>query len=188
MGSSIVKHAFLHARQLNEGSSLGLNRFNATILWQGRGGLICSRLLPTIRHLLTIEDHPHLLVIHCGGNDIGQVNSCVLGHRMAVIIRQLIRLLLHTKIIFSQILPRLHWRGELNHTALNRVRIRINSKIASLVIRNVGYYFKYPELSELNPDLFSRDKVHLSETGNDIFLLRLQQYLTSILTSSSQKM
>ncbi|KAJ8304808.1 hypothetical protein KUTeg_018391 [Tegillarca granosa] len=92
----------------------------------------------------------------------------------------------NTKLIWSQILPRLKWRNERNHKAVNKSRVRINSYIAKFMISNGGLYIRYPEIVQSNVGMFYNDKVHLSQLGNDIFLYRLQQALQVFITSDSK--
>ena len=72
-GSSIVKHAFARARNSFEGSQLDLNRQAASLWWQGRKSLRWCLVSGLIRTLLRHEEPPGLLVLHVGGNDLGQV-------------------------------------------------------------------------------------------------------------------
>ncbi|XP_033759311.1 uncharacterized protein LOC117341555, partial [Pecten maximus] len=182
VGSSLVKRAFLHARRSFEGSQLGLSRYHASVWWQGKGGLRWRELEPFIRHLLTVEDIPQILVIHCGGNDIGQCVSCGLRHAIVKTLHKLMQLLPDTIFVWSQILPRLEWRNEIVHEAVERVRPRVNSKVASYLTGLGGKYITYPELQDCNPEFFV-DKVHLSNLGNDIFLYHVQQDLCGILAN-----
>ena len=73
VGSSIVKHAFARARNSFEGSQLDLNRQAASLWWQGRKSLRWCLVSGLIRTLLRHEEPPDLLVLHVGGNDLGQV-------------------------------------------------------------------------------------------------------------------
>ncbi|VDI73212.1 Hypothetical predicted protein [Mytilus galloprovincialis] len=45
VGSSIVKHAFVTARDRPGGVNLGLGRLNASFWWQGKGGMIVRSML-----------------------------------------------------------------------------------------------------------------------------------------------
>ncbi|VDI23821.1 Hypothetical predicted protein, partial [Mytilus galloprovincialis] len=166
-----------------DGINLGLERIKSTIWWQGKSGMRICEIIPKVKHLLTLEEPPQVLVFHCGGNDIGQKVSCVLGHDILKVIDCLRVLLPKSKFVWSQILPRLKYRNEIVHRSLNRTRVRLNSLVATYIIKHGGAYIRYPELSEDNPDLFL-DGVHLSDIGNNLFLYRLQQGLFDIIKFS----
>lgn len=83
VGFSIIWQAFSHAR-LNGGSNLDFSPMEANIWWQGKGGMRWRHLLPKIRQMLRYEDPPHFLVLHCGGNDIGQIKSSELRKNGAI--------------------------------------------------------------------------------------------------------
>jgi hypothetical protein len=70
VGSSLVKNAFVEARQSYDGCSLGLKRNNIRVWWQRKGDMSWGELVPRITLLLQYEP-PKILVIHCGGNSIG---------------------------------------------------------------------------------------------------------------------
>ena len=46
-----------------------------SIWWQGRGGLALRKLKNHIRLLMRLEDTPEYVVIHIGGNDIGDIRA-----------------------------------------------------------------------------------------------------------------
>ena len=73
VGSSVVKHAFARDRSSFEGSQLDLNRQAASVWWPWRKSLRWCHVSGLIRTLLSYEEAPDLLVIHVGGNDLGQV-------------------------------------------------------------------------------------------------------------------
>ena len=90
---------------------------------------------------------------------------------------QLMGLLPSTKLIWSQILPRISWRYSQNSRALNRAAARINNYAACICIQVGGCYIKYPALAWNEPMMFCEDGVHLSDIGNELFLFRIQAYL-----------
>ena len=134
--------------------------------------------------LLKVENSPDIIILHCGGNDIGNIKSYVLRNQLFSVLQFLSRNFPQTRIVWSQILPRLRYRNEGNHLALEKVRKRINSYMAALVIRAGGFYIKYPEIDEKNAGFFKTDNVHLNQLGNQVFLYRIQQALQRFASSN----
>ena len=175
VGSSIIKRAFVHARLSSvDGVNLGFHRSDVQLWWQGKGGLRIGDVARFLRTLLQYEDEPNALILHVGGNDIGQVPLRQLRYDIVCLFNDVKSLLPNTTIIWSQILPRLHWRNEFSHMALERARVRLNSLAATVALSSGGGYVRYPEIVEANHGLFC-DNVHLSHIGNDILLYRLHQ-------------
>lgn len=80
------------------------------------------------------------------------------------------------KLVWSQLLPRANWRFSNNVRAMEKVRRRINRYGASTIIRLGGGYIEHQALvaSNLSPEFYDNDGVHLSELGNDLFLAKLR--------------
>lgn len=165
----------MQARSTEEGVHLGLQRFGVRVWWQGQSGMCWRQVLRTVQNMVKYEDPPKILVVHCGGNDIGTVPSADLRVKMLATIRVLGDLLPNTHIVWSQILPRLAWGR-----ALGRVRLRVNNKVATELLKLGGGYIKHPEISATAEGLFI-DGVHLSYLGNCLFLHGLQEGLSSFL-------
>lgn len=101
------------------------------------------QLIRKVRTLFKYEEAPYMLVIHYGGNDIGKIlKSVELRATIKRILDKLVVLLPNTILVWSQILPRLHWRGEINHQALEKVRVRIKSHIATYLTKIGGKYIR----------------------------------------------
>ena len=77
--------------------------------------------------------------------------------------------------------------GGLNQAAMEKIRVRLNSHVATYLLRSGGRYIRYPEIHRVNTDMFSSDRVHLSYMGNNLFLYKLQQALQTFLIDSSVK-
>jgi hypothetical protein len=68
IGSSIIRDAYYYAIE-NKAHNLGLD---LKIVWDFRSGMKVQHLANTIQHLaLKYMKYPDMLIIHCGGNDIG---------------------------------------------------------------------------------------------------------------------
>ncbi|KAJ8353657.1 hypothetical protein SKAU_G00212240 [Synaphobranchus kaupii] len=89
------------------GTSLGLD---ARVQWFGWGGLRWERLLPFIHQSLRGRAAPDVLLIHCGGNDLGNTKSLRLVTDMKRDLQDLHRRFPGTKILLSAISQRRWWR------------------------------------------------------------------------------
>lgn len=124
VGSSIIRHAFCYAR--SHDANLGIP--NSAFWWQGYGGLSLKALVRKVTFLKHINEDglPHVMIIHIGGNDIGQYPTKVLMAIFAKVIRALKDLFPSTTLAVSQITPRTTWRYSSNKRAMGNVRRRLN--------------------------------------------------------------
>lgn len=98
--------------------------------------MIWKHVIPKVQSLLNFENPPSYLIIHCGGNDIGQdVKGVVVRNNIKKGLLKLHQLLPETVLVWSQVLPRVQWRGELDHFALERARERLNNCIATFILK-----------------------------------------------------
>lgn len=182
LGSSIIKHAWLHSKNRPGGTNLGLERIGVNLIWQGYSGMKLCQLKRRVRNLLKFVDPPSYIVIHCGGNDIGEFPILEIRRLARSAIEFLNQILPNTVIIWSQILPRSNWRYSTDCTAMDTARIRLNNSAATQCIHLGGSYIKYPDLKVVKHALWSSDGVHLSKLGNEIFLNGIQGGLESIIS------
>ena len=54
--------------------------------------------------------------------------------------------------------------------AMNKSLKRLNSSIATVVVKNGGGYITYQDINPIDELLLECDGVHLSQAGNEIFL------------------
>lgn len=181
VGSSILRDAHQYAKcNSTFGEHLQFNTIGVNVVWRYRPGLKIQHLYNDIQLLATEHNSvPDILFIHCGGNDLGQTSLSYINYSLKACLADLLHLLPGTRIIWSAILPRLHYRNEENHFKLNKGRKRINSTMAKFCISNGGGYIHYPRIVE--NQLFFRDLVHLSSFGNSIFVDSIMNGLWSIL-------
>lgn len=178
MGSSIIKYAFLEARQRLGGVNLSLQRLGVDIWWQGRGGLQLSKLRNHIRTMMKFEDPPSHSVVHIGCNDLGNISLCHLHYQLVQFMSWLSNQLSETTLIWSQILSRLKWRYSENTDIMDKYRRRLNSSIGAYMIRHGGCYFRYPDITTTH-EFISTDDVHLTKLGSSIFLNIIQGAIIS---------
>uniref|UniRef100_A0A8W8IPF9 SGNH hydrolase-type esterase domain-containing protein n=1 Tax=Magallana gigas TaxID=29159 RepID=A0A8W8IPF9_MAGGI len=96
-------------------------------------------------------------------------------------------LLPNTLIVWSHILPRSNWRQSLSTIEGENSRRRINSAIATFVLKKLnGASIKYPDIQITQKRLFRLDGVHLSDLGNNIYINSLKNAIVQFVTSSSR--
>lgn len=131
------KNAFVAARSRPGGVHLGLSeRFQTTVCWQGRSGLITSKIKEQINMMTRYEDPPNIIIIHIGGYDMGHIR---LGYLQLMLRRMFDWLWVkypESFLVWSQMIPRINWRYSDNVEAMDRTRRRINSTDAKYVVCN----------------------------------------------------
>lgn len=180
VGSSIIKRAAMSAVS-RQGGGLNLNLENTSVLWQGYSGMKLQDLNTRLSTLLTLEDRPEFLIIHCGANNIGQKTTEELLELLSTTLSRICDMFPTTTIVWSSALPRLAWRFSENVKAMNEIRGRMNREAIKFVTSRGGHYIKYPQFSQKPPTLFDPDGVHLSQLGNDILLNTIKGALQDLL-------
>ncbi|XP_053407289.1 uncharacterized protein LOC128559503 [Mercenaria mercenaria] len=181
IGSSLIKGAYHRLAFRPDGNSLGLQHYNVRITWEFLSGMRIRDIRRSVQYLLQFKDEPDIIVIHCGGNDIGTKSTWDITFEFKMLITDFLQPLLpHTGLIWSQILPRRTWRYVPYTPTAENIRKRINSSLATFVIRNGGGYIKYADIS-LEKQFFHTDDTHLSELGYDIMLNTLSSALYKII-------
>ena len=172
VGSSIIKRAEQFAKSSPEfGTNLSLP--DVTVLWKGIPGLGFVKLHDVISDLSSTKTHPRFLDIHVGGKDIAKDDNPL--RRQQMFMKNLINQLRSdlTCIVWSHILPRLYWRHAVSNVAADRSRCRINSSVASFVLKSGGASINYLDIEVAQSNLFINDGVHLSPLGNHVFVSTL---------------
>ena len=137
-----------------------------------------------VAFILTMNNPPKFLIMHCGGNDMGRLSVGDLRFAIIATMRQLACKLPQTRLVWSQILPRPQWQQQGKGKEREVGRKRINSAAGKEVILLGGCYIKYPDIVIGQSALFLPDGVHLSQIGTDIFLNTLSGALRTFITSS----
>jgi lysophospholipase L1-like esterase len=179
VGSSLIKHAFSEAKLRPGGPNLTLERENIDLWWQGYSGLLLGKTRQKLKILEKVGPVPNFILLHCGGNDIAKFSV----RRIRVVAKELLLFITtkfpNVRIIWSFILPRLQWRYSINTTAMEKVRRRINSYIANLVMGGGGAIIRHTDILS-DPAFFLSDGVHLSRLGNNVFLNSIQGGLEAV--------
>ncbi len=108
MGDSLVSHAQTQAERQAMGN-LGQTR---TVQWLGRGSRQWIDLLPELQYEALFRAYPAMIIIHVGGNSqVGQSILLPWRYKVKRNMRYIFRTYTNTLIIWSDIIPRLAWRG-----------------------------------------------------------------------------
>lgn len=173
VGSSIIKNAFIEAKKSPQGVDLGLGRLGISLWWQGRSGLTLNKIKGYIGTLIKLEDPPNFILLHVGGNDLGNIKLADLRSNLKDFILWLKNVMPDAILIWSQILPRTSWRYSNNLAAMDRTRQRLNNFVSTFVLKMGGGYLRYPEIKG-NPTFLREDGVHLTSLGNNILINTIQ--------------
>ena len=87
--------------------------------------------------MLRYEDPPNYLLIHVGANDIGNMKVGDLRNYLKNVVTQISAMMPDTKVIWSQMLPRINWRFSQDNNAMEKGRYRVNNVVASYVLYKI---------------------------------------------------
>lgn len=172
IGDSYVRRCAQRAAE-TLGWNLGLQ--DACVSWFGWGGLRWKGLLPFFFHCLQGRAAPDVLVLSCGGNDMGVVTSVQLVNMMKEDLHRLHILHPLMSIIFSSITPRCRWRADVKPAKIDKARRFVNSVMATFISLLNGAFVVHPHIRHDSPGIYLSDKVHFTNRGNDIFLSDIVQ-------------
>lgn len=183
IGDSYVRRGEQRATE-TMGNNLGVEGVSY-IHWFGKGGLRWKDFIPFLNQALHGRSAPDILVVHCGGNDLGSMTSVKLVAAMKEDLNRIHLRYPNMKIHFSAINQRCKWKSGVKPGKIDKGRRFVNNVMATFVSGLGGSFVEHPHIHFETPELFLRDKVHLSERGMDIFLdsfaesikVRLQQHV-----------
>ncbi|VDI02733.1 Hypothetical predicted protein [Mytilus galloprovincialis] len=157
-------------------------QFVCSSVYECKSGMKWDDVVGTVNSIINLcSKIPHALILHCGGNDIGNVPCGALLYHIKFTIAILSQMLPNCSLIWSSILPRRSWRYSSDDHAMEVTRKRINRGVRSYILKHGGYVIKYPDFDDRHPALYSDDGVHLSFIGNDIFLNQIQSALETFI-------
>ena len=87
-----------------------------------------------IRTLMRLADQPDYIVIHIGGNDIGNISVGYLKYLLQRFMAWLSQQVSYAMLIWSQILPKTNWKFSEKTDLMEKCRRRINNTIGRYMI------------------------------------------------------
>ncbi|KAK7889138.1 hypothetical protein WMY93_024698 [Mugilogobius chulae] len=169
IGDGHVRNAAQRAA-VTKGCHLSLP--NTVIRWFGRASLRWEGLVPFFNESLRGRAVPDILLINCGGNDLGVLKSVKMVNVMREDLLQLHQLHPRMKIIFSALPQRRQYSGK-----LEKARKFVNSVMRTLMEQVQGAAVDHPNIRYDNQELFMKDGAHFSLKGYDIFIDNLTNCL-----------
>lgn len=122
----------------------------------------------------SLSSGPVVLVLHVGGNDIASLRTLELLAVMRADMDRFPLFFSRVLLVWSEITPRLVWRGARNFLAADRARRAVNARISRFVRARAGVAIRHSLLENVEDGVLSDDGVHLTDIGCDIFLSGLQ--------------
>ncbi|KAL2096822.1 hypothetical protein ACEWY4_006029 [Coilia grayii] len=169
VGDSYIRRAFRRSK-VSVGKNLGLT---ADITWFGVGGLRWGSFVCLLNSLLRSRPAPNVLVMHVGGNDLGQLKGVELVRQMKGYLLQVHERYPTVKLVFSCINMRRVWRYG-PPSKVNNARVFVSNVMSTFVGTLGGVEIRHPEIKHDSAGMFLEDGVHLTDSGHDIFITNLQ--------------
>jgi len=162
VGDSIIKRAS------RVWSNLNTFQEGITIQWIGVGGLKTKNLFNVVAQKLTNNPQPKVLIIAVGTNDIYDNSQLSLKNQLCQLYSQLKTLLPGTKIMYSDILPRLKWHkfsSPQDDKCCEKRRKFVNHSMSSIL--GPANVFRHPQFNPSSSEIYELikgkgDWVHLT--------------------------
>ncbi|CAJ0936584.1 unnamed protein product [Ranitomeya imitator] len=153
------------------------------VIWRGTRGLTWSQVLPEIVRIGRVASSPTVVVIHAGGNDLASFPLAELLTLMRADLDKLPDFFPVMRLVWSEMIPRLVWRGARELGAMERSRRTLNQRISRFIRFKNGVVVRHHRLEGDNSGFLLPDGVHLNDAGLDIFLDGLREGVVQALHS-----
>ena len=149
----------------------------------GRPGLHIEQLLDLLDRGIR-EVAPAFLVLHLGANDIGRLDLKQWICELTIAIYYIRARWPDTFLVWSDMLPRSHWRNGSSAKGAENARKRNQRRARHLIYQEGGAVIHHP-LIQANVNLLQSDGVHLTDCGQAVFQDDLEAGLLSIMGNLS---
>lgn len=145
--------------------------------WHGERGMRWKQLLPKVRSLLKEEQPPQILLLHLGGNDLVSTSLRMLIQEIKKDLSKIKQLMPNTRILWSDIVARIQYRGAKSNAKTEKARKSLNSTVHAHISKLDGLCIRHPQINWTCTELYRNDGVHLSKRGNDALLQNWHYYV-----------
>ncbi|XP_066445003.1 myristoylated alanine-rich C-kinase substrate-like [Eleutherodactylus coqui] len=125
MGHSFVYWGGERAKIRPNGRQLRLSRETAVIRWIGVRGMAWFRVLQDVQRLVSLDRPPNILVLHVGGNDLGQRPFRDLGRDIRYDMLRMMQMYRGLIVVWSEMVPR---KGEKTAELSSRLSVTFVSR------------------------------------------------------------
>lgn len=170
VGSSLIKRLDYYLQRERRSWHVSL-----PVRLLGKSGLTMAQLRPLLDEWVA-EANPAYLVIHCGANDIGKLQKLQWVQEMEIIILYIRARWPRIRLIWSDMLPRQHWRYSLSPQRGEHARRKCQQNARALVYAEGGSVIRYPLIKPTAAFLLE-DGVHLTKLGQEVYFQSMEQGL-----------
>ena len=146
-------------------------------VWIGIGGAKVEVVRQEFLRAIRTRPQPDYVVLHVGGNDLAVRHSGPLRHRLCELLIEIQDRVPYARVIWSDILPRMHYRHAVCNDKVDSARCTVNRYVTKFASNHGIRTIKHGAVSRKDPDDFLYDGVHLSDWGNLKFKDELWQAL-----------
>ena len=149
------------------------------VTWIGKRGAHLSGLASKLKRLLRRKPYPTTIIVHIGTNDILSSTTCRMRFAIPENLMGIRQLLPNTRIIWSDIMPRLFYYGQNRSGAGRRVANFFNSQAHKCIysMDNAHFITHSVAFAPRHYGLFRPDGLHLSEEGIIVYKMVLSESL-----------
>ncbi|CAJ0949968.1 unnamed protein product [Ranitomeya imitator] len=131
VGHSYIYWAARRAELCPGGRSLGFTGMD--VIWRGTRGLTWSQVLPEVVRIVRVASSPTVVVIHAGGNDLASFPLTELLTLMRANLDKFLGFFPVMRLVWSELIPRLVWRGARELSDMERSRRTLNQRISRFI-------------------------------------------------------
>ena len=174
MGSSII---FWASQRSKQDTKRWATLSTQEVEWHGERGMGWNKFWPKLDALLQQEPPPQWMCVLLGSNDLGkkplhELISCAKINLMYVATASPF-----TKIIWSNILPRIQYRGVHSDEKMEVAKKNYTRKMWAFVKGIGGKCIKHPGIQWNNPKIYRNNGVHMNDLDNDVLNAGFQNAL-----------
>ena len=144
-------------------------------VWIGIGGAVVEVVRQAFLDSIITRTPPDYVVLHAGGNDLAVRHSGPLRHRLCELLLEIQHHLPHATIVWSNILPRRHYKHAINDSKVDSARGAVNRYVTKFASNHGICTIKHSAVTRWDSEDFLADGVHLSDWGNLKFKTELWQ-------------